>query len=252
MSTILFLITTQLSNALPEEAWKQALSLRSTPEKAIPHFERTLHALKEIESEGAQNAKLYRAMGNVHFILDQLPEAILSYRRALEHDPTDFQSQTHLRLARERVIYSSKDNYGRPPQTSRPPWLPRFRIQWWMLVVLWLGYVSGWILLTRWRMQRHAKLLWSGIFILVGAVLGGLCLMLMDHIDRPKAPVVVLHRDGMLLRKGDGPRYPAVNPTPLNRGVEAMLLFRRGEWSQVKLGSGEIGWMPNRALSRDR
>ena len=47
-----------------------------------------------------------------------------------------------------------------------------------------------------------------------------------------------------LLRAGNGLSYPPRYETPLNRGVEARLLFARGAWLQIELSGGEIGWVP--------
>jgi hypothetical protein len=54
----------------------------------------------------------------------------------------------------------------------------------------------------------------------------------------------VISDDGVLLRAGNGLSYPARSETPLNRGVEARLLYVRGDWLQIELGSGELGWVP--------
>ena len=42
-----------------------------------------------------------------------------------------------------------------------------------------------------------------------------------------------------------GLNYPPRSETPLNRGVEARLLFVRGDWLQIELSGGEIGWVPS-------
>ena len=63
--------------------------------------------------------------------------------------------------------------------------------------------------------------------------------------------LVVVARDGVLLRKGNGPDYPPRSEAPLNRGVEARLLYRRGGWLQVELAGGEVGWLPASAALVD-
>jgi uncharacterized protein YgiM (DUF1202 family) len=55
---------------------------------------------------------------------------------------------------------------------------------------------------------------------------------------------VVIAEDGVLLRKGNSTAYPRRHETPVNRGVEARLLFERGDWVQVELSGGETGWVP--------
>src|SRR5262249_17000404 len=72
-------------------------------------------------------------------------------------------------------------------------------------------------------------------------------------------PLVVVAADRVVLHKGNGAAYPwydAANgtwekssgPRPaeraaLNRGVEARLRFDKGDWVQIELTGGEIGWV---------
>jgi hypothetical protein len=61
-------------------------------------------------------------------------------------------------------------------------------------------------------------------------------------------PLVVIVRDGVLLRRGNGMVFPPRYETPINRGVEARLRYERGGWVQIELSGGEIGWLPREAV----
>jgi hypothetical protein len=69
--------------------------------------------------------------------------------------------------------------------------------------------------------------------------------------DAAVHPLVVLADDGVALRRGNAFAYPPRYETPLNRGVEARLLFMRGDWLQIELAGGEVGWVPARAALVD-
>jgi hypothetical protein len=62
---------------------------------------------------------------------------------------------------------------------------------------------------------------------------------------------VVIARDGVLLRRGNGVVFPPRYDTPVNRGVEGRLRFERGGWVQIELSGGEIGWVPRAAVLVD-
>ncbi len=62
---------------------------------------------------------------------------------------------------------------------------------------------------------------------------------------------MVIAADGVLLRRGDGLAYMPRYDTPVNRGVEARLLFARGDWLQIELAAGEVGWVPRRLVLLD-
>lgn len=98
----------------------------------------------------------------------------------------------------------------------------------------------------RWFMVRKNG--WI-TFVFAASILfaaGGLSLIplyLADREDRHHHPLVIA-TDGVLLRAGNGLAYPLRMDTPLNRGVEARLLYIRGEWIQIELANQETGWIP--------
>jgi hypothetical protein len=61
--------------------------------------------------------------------------------------------------------------------------------------------------------------------------------------DGPPRSLAVIAHDGVLLRKGNGATFPPWSETPLNRGVEANILYSRDGWLQVELAGGEVGWV---------
>jgi hypothetical protein len=95
-------------------------------------------------------------------------------------------------------------------------------------------------------MHRRRPGLLAGLSLLALAAAGG-ALLLRNERAGTARPLVVLAADGLLLRKGNSALFPPRFETPLNRGVEAELLFRRGGWLQIELAGGEVGWVPARA-----
>lgn len=232
---------------------RAARLLKAEPDKAIPLLEDALACYEQIHSRGARNAELYQNLGNVYSLLGRLPEAILAYRKGLELSPTSTLLRENLRLAREKVVYSSNQGFARPPEDTRPPWLPRFRLKWWIAILPWLCYLAGCVFLTRWWMTRRKPLRTAAALNLGIATILAITVMALDYYDRPDTdhPIVVIREDGVLLRKGNGLAYPPAYPDPVNRGAEARLLHQKGLWSQIELGSGDVGWVFTEYLIRD-
>lgn len=59
--------------------------------------------------------------------------------------------------------------------------------------------------------------------------------------NRSAAAVVV--EDGQILRSADSSGAPATVKAPIPAGVEVSLKQKRGDWSQVSLADGTIGWL---------
>jgi hypothetical protein len=87
--------------------------------------------------------------------------------------------------------------------------------------------------------------------LLAGALSGWLMVRAHEQNEREAHPLVVIARDGVLLRRGNGVAFPPRYDTPVNRGVEGRLRFERGGWVQIELSGGEIGWVPRAAVLVD-
>jgi hypothetical protein len=212
---------------------------------ARPHFHRAAEDYDELRRRGAGGPSLYRNLGHAWLLAGELPRAILTYRQGLGRWPTDRDLRADLVDAREQVVFPPYTHLGRPPNDARPPWWPRIGTGPLAACAV-LAYTLACVCLLRWRMTRHRRLLLAGLASMAAA--GTLAVFAFLEVreleDADAHPLVVIAEDGVLLRRGDGLRFPPRYETPVNRGVEARLLYQRGEWLQVELSGGEVGWIP--------
>jgi uncharacterized protein YgiM (DUF1202 family) len=103
-------------------------------------------------------------------------------------------------------------------------------------------------------MLRRGPFLGVGIAALAvaGLLAVGIAFEELYERDLTVRPLVVIAEDGVLLRKGNGEAYPRRYETPVNRGVEARLLFERDAWLQIELSGGETGWVLRKYALIDR
>jgi hypothetical protein len=257
----LALAVTLLTAAAPAElaaqarqAFAEGVRQSDDPDKARPLFRRAADLFAELRSGGAANAALFRDEGNACLLAGDLPGAILAYRRGLRLAPADRALQGLLADAREQVVYAPQSgSFARPPVRQRPPWLPRLPLTGGLLAAL-AAYGVAWLSLTRWWMVRRGPWLSLALvaFAATALLAGGLTFEGVQQHDEEARPLAVIARDGVVLRKGNGEAYPRRADTPLNRGVEARLLFERGDWVQIELSGGETGWVPRAAVLIDR
>jgi hypothetical protein len=239
--------------ARAEAAFAEGVRLRDDGEQARPHFRQAAAGLDELNRRGVRNPALFRSLGNAHLLADELPQAILAYRRGLRLAPGDASLQAGLAAARERVEYAPGSSLGKPMPEDHPPWLPRPSPRTLFLSAAGL-YGAGWLCLGRWLMARRGRTLFLGLLALAGAAALGVGLVVLVRGERAEAvaPLVVVAADGVPLRLGDGPSYPSRFDAPLNRGVEARLRVERDGWLQIELSGGEIGWVPRDRVLIDR
>lgn len=207
-------------------------------------FARAAQGYEELVRRGVTNADLDATLGNAYYLAGDLPRAIIAYQRGLRLDPNDAAMRKNLTMARQKVAFAPGSNFGRPPADHWPPWLLRPRLE--HLELAFVIYGLGWVFVTLWRMtRRRGYVLFSATaFAVLVLVAVGFALELKNEAWERHHPLVVISQDGVLLRKGNGYAYPPRYETPLNRGAEARLRFDRGDWLQVELAGGEIGWVP--------
>jgi tetratricopeptide (TPR) repeat protein len=224
-------------------AFTEGVRLRDDAGKARPLFRQAARLLEELCRRGVNNPQLHRNLGNAFLLADDLPRAILTYRQGLRLAPDDRELSRCLEEARELVIYPPGASLGRPRPDERPAWLAWVQPRWLYPVAVVL-YVAAWVALGRWLALGRAFPLRLGLGLLLGAAGLTLTLLLVDRREKPEhSPLVVVADDGVLLRKGDDLNFPPRWETPVNKGVEARMLFERGDWLQIQLAGGEIGWV---------
>lgn len=236
-----------------EAAFQEGREARSRGESGKKAFQAAAADYESLRQHGLDNPALFRNLGHAYVLADELPQAILALRRGLRLNPENAGLRESLAEAREQVIYPADNPLGQPAVEAQLPWLPLIPPQWPFLAGF-VGYCCLFVCLVRWLMTRHSRWLPATAFCLV--VAAAMMWLVSDaerrqHIEA-SANLVIINDDGVLLRKGDGLKFPARYMTPVNRGVEAQLLNQRGDWVQIKLAGGEVGWVPRNYVLLDR
>jgi hypothetical protein len=223
-----------------ESSFSEGLIRREAGRPSRALFRAAASSFEELHRRGANNSLLYRNLGNARLLAGDLPGAILAYRLGLRLKPGDRILRENLSWARRRVAFREGSPLGRPPEDVRPGWLAALGPGWLFLLAL-SGYAGGCLALVRWLMFCRRSSLLVGLTLLASSLAGG-AFLYREHQEQD-SPLVVIAADGVLLRKGNGGLFPPRYETPLNRGVEGELLFRRGDWLQIELSGGEVGWV---------
>lgn len=222
-------------------AFAEGLAQRERGERGAEAFRRAAARFEELRERGVENPELLGNLGNAYLLAGDLPRAVLTYRQALRLSPEDRVLRERLAFAREQVEFTDGSGVGRPPDE---PWPGIDRRA--ALTLAALLYAAGWAALARGRARGLRAWVVFGLLTVLGAAGAAYFLR-----PQPEPPIVVVARDGVPLRKGNGESFPPWFDAPLNRGVEASLLYRRGDWLQVELGDGEVGWVHARDVVTD-
>jgi tetratricopeptide (TPR) repeat protein len=227
-----------------QAAFQLGVKLRSTPEES-EQFRLAADHYEQLRRRGVQNPALFMNLGNAYLLAGDIPEAILTYRRGLQLNPNNLEMRANLAYARDQVVYASPDSFARPPESLWPPWLPRWTPGMSLGATL-LFYVMAWIGLAHrmaFRPESWRRLPWIGA---AGVLCFAVVFFFQMRAEKTEAehPLVIISADQTYFHKGNHSLYPRAYDTALNRGVEARLLQIRGDWLQIELTGGQIGWGP--------
>jgi hypothetical protein len=217
---------------------------------AIPHFVQAASAFDELCNRGIDNPTLSATRARAHLLAGELGHAIAAYRQGLVVSPDNSTLETELEYAREQVAYpAGSDLAEQAKPRDGSGFLRAVSIR---SVGLWLVglYTGGCLMLARSWMRRNSGWARLGATMLFFALLlGGLATYSeIRRSDEERKAGVVIGEQGTPLYAGNGEHY-AQRIDRLPPGIEARILTTRGEWYQVQLAGGVIGWVPaNRGI----
>lgn len=225
-------------------AGQEALFQRGNQAYQSGEYEEAVAAYRSVLEGGHESAELYYNLGNAHVRLGALDRAVLSYERALRLDPGNDDAAENLRLVRQRL-----------PDRIEP--LPRFWlltfvdrwIQWLprdLLVALSAGLYlvcgSAVVALVLRRPVGWRKLLSRTVWVtgLAALLLGGTLVLRETRFGAPEEAVVVVSEVSALSApSSDG----GLVLFSLHAGTKVRIDQRSGEWVEVVLADGKVGWL---------
>jgi hypothetical protein len=227
-----------------EQAFRRGVENRVRLLQARKQWNEAIDCWLELHDRGVRSPAIYLNLGNAAVLADRWPLALWAYQVGLKLDPNDGQLRTHRDFVRSKVLYPPAGQ-GRPESDGWPALLyrPPMTV---LAIISALAYMLaclGLAIAVFWHRPRYYFV--AGLALLIAAG-SGFALwrdLMQGDIDRA-TPLVIL-MENTTLQRGNGKNYlpHAVLPL-LPRGLEARQLHRRGGWAQIRLSSGEIGWVP--------
>lgn len=182
--------------------------------------------------------------GRAHFLAGHTAKAIQAFRQGLAIAPWNRRLQHDLEQVRDTIPYPASTPLRPPANRGLRSWYSPnlgFAVSSMMSLLLAVGLVARFTSRPPW--WRVATAL-GAVGMLAVALIG----VRIEFGDSEPETGIVVARDGIVLRTGNGNAFPARIDSPLPEGVEGRWLYERGGWVQVELGDGVIGWVPSAAV----
>ena len=198
---------------------------------------------------GFESAALYYNLGNAHFRVGEIAQAVVSYERALRLDSGNDDIRANLALVNERL------------QDRIEP-LPRFWLlsvfDWWMGLIpqgvlkamvaacyVTLGGAVVLVVLRRPQGWRGTLTRLAYAATVATILLGATLLVRETGLGSPEEAVVMAAEAQVL----NAPSEDAgLTLFTLHEGTKVRIDRRAGDWAEVVLADGKVGWLPLEVL----
>jgi tetratricopeptide (TPR) repeat protein len=204
-------------------------------------FEGALSIFESLVSAGVRDAALYYNLGNCYYHLGRVGKAIISYRRARILAPRDEDIRANLAFLRSSVGFRDTTDSFDPGSMATLPGRIASPREW--QVVFYAAYYLGAasfvaVLFLSGPLRRHALRVLS-LLIVIAIVCWAFAYMGRHRFSAGTEGAVIADRSELM--SGPGAAFEELARLP--DGVEVTLRARSGIWVEVRLPTGEIGWL---------
>ena len=203
---------------------------------------------KQLLLEKGESALVYYNLGNAYYKINEIAPAILNYERALLLNPRDGDARFNLEMAKLKTV----DKIEPLGKFFLVQWLISFcnicSINQWS----WIGIISFLLLigcLTLFSFSR--KILWKKVGFYVGILLVVLTITSNIFAYQQKKSltgknVAIIFAPTVTIK--GAPDKSGTEIVVVHEGTKVFIRSQLGEWSEVVLENGTIGWIENKMI----
>lgn len=211
-------------------------------------YREALSLYDSVYQAGYESAALYYNFGNSYFKTDDIANAILFYERALQLAPGDEDTKGNLEMARQLTL----DKIDKVPELFYERWWNSLKNLFTMDVWAYIFVISlalFLVLLAVFLLSRAISLkklsFFTGIVVLLIAALS-LTFAIKQENNLIKESDAIVFKPSVTVKAS--PDEESVNLFVIHEGTKVYILDKLGEWYEVKIDNGSVGWIPQETV----
>jgi len=229
----------------PEFLFKKANKLYREKE-----YQKAIHLYDSILVDNKSNFLVYYNLGNSHFKLNHIANAILNYERAKTLNPEDEDINYNLKIAYSNTV----DKIEPIPLLFYQNWwrtiLNIFSSDVWSLIAvsfLWLAFAAGvfYLFAGTISMKRNAFLL--SINLLVIAALFYYFSMASHRLIYSNQGAIIMEASAYVKSSPDD---KSTNLFMLHEGTKVEITEELQGWKKIKIANGNVGWVASGKIEK--
>lgn len=214
------------------------------------NYAKAIELYEKVLSDYGESADIYYNLGNAYYKAGKVAPAILNYERSLVLDPGDSDARFNLQIAKQKTVDKIEP-------------LGEFFLSRWFHAVQNLGGADAWA-----KLGLFCFILFIGCLILfffskwirlkkVGFY-AGLVLLLMvifaNIFAKNQKDELVNRRHAIVFSATvtvkSSPDASGTDLFILHEGTKLLVKSTLGEWSEIQIEDGNIGWIPNKDIEK--
>ncbi len=209
---------------------------------------KTAITLYEELAKDGEAASLYYNLGNAYYKDGQIAKAILNYERALLLNPSMSDARFNLEMAQQKVV----DKIETIDEFFLTSW--KHSIQNLMSVGSWsIGAIVLFFMFIAFLLAfLFIRIVWVKKVSFFSALVV-LCFCIMANVFASDLKKKQLNRTGAIIMTPtvtikSSPDQSGTDLFILHEGTKVNIRSRLGDWSEIILGNGNIGWLPSKSF----
>ncbi|MCD4731355.1 MAG: tetratricopeptide repeat protein [Bacteroidales bacterium] len=201
-----------------------------------------------IIQNGYESAELYFNLGNAYFKTNDIPSAILYYEKAKKLNPNDEDISFNLNVANTRIV----DKIEPVPELFLKQWWRSiyniFNANTWAIASV-AGFILFFVLLAFYLLSKYIVIrksaFYSGLIVLLITLFTfTVSLQKYNLLKHQKEAIVFIPT----ITVKSSPNQNSVDLFVIHEGSKVRILEKVGNWYEIKIASGSVGWLPAEAL----
>jgi tetratricopeptide (TPR) repeat protein len=213
-------------------------------------YEEAVVSYEKIIEQGFESSQLYFNLGNSYFKLKDYPSAIYYYEKAKKLSPNDEDILFNLTVANGLIV----DKIEPVPDLIFTKWWRSFYTMFDTNTWAWIsvaGFMLFFILFGFYLFSRMMTIrktaFFSGMFVLLITIFTfAVAYQKYSTVNNQSAAIVFIPT----ITVKSSPNPNSVDLFVIHEGSKVELRDKVGEWYEIKIASGGIGWLPAEALRK--
>lgn len=211
-------------------------------------YDKAAEAYEKLIVEGYKNSDVYYNLGNSYYRLKQYPRAILSYERAHRLAPSDDDISFNLKLADLQIV----DKFDPIPRIFIVNWyydfIDMFYSGTWAVIIIMAAFILFaslaaflWFGAGRIRRISFSVAIISVIILAMGFIFG----YQSYQLETSQSYGIIMSTSVYVKSSPDN---GSTDLFLLHEGTKVHLLDVVGDWREIKVENGNVGWVPKNSF----